>query len=70
MKKYIILTSDGQCESPEYDEVENLQVLGRTSGATEYEAVETFLKQNDWVISMGYKPENFIIARLHDSESV
>lgn len=70
MKKYIICTEQGYCESPEGDIVENCQVLGRTSGATEYEAVETFLKQNDWVISMGYKPEDFIIIRLHDSESV
>lgn len=70
MKKYIILTTEGYCESPEGEVVENCQFLGRASGETEYQAVESFLKQNDWVISMGYKPENFIIIRIHDSESV
>lgn len=70
MKKYIILTTEGHCESPEGEMVDNCQVLGRASGETEYQAVETFLKQNPWVISMDYKPENFIIARLHDTEWV
>lgn len=70
MNKYIIYTPEGWTESPNGDEIENCQMLGRAMGNDEDEAIENLLKDNEWISESGYDSDMFIVAQLHESESV
>ncbi len=66
MKKYIILTPEGQTIAPNVDyEVENLQVLGFVEKVKdENEAIIKLLKENSWIIDAEYNVSEFILHEL------
>lgn len=66
MKKYIILTPEGQTTAPNAEvEVENLQVLGIVEDVKdEGEAIIQLLKDNTWIIDAEYNVAEFIVYEL------
>jgi len=66
MKKYIILTPEGQSFAPKIDvEVNNLQVLGIVENVNnENEAIVKLLKENTWIFDAEYNVTEFIIYEL------
>ncbi len=66
MKKYIIITPEGQTIAPNSDyEVDNLQVLGVVENVkNENEAIVKLLKENDWIIDAEFNVSEFIIFEL------
>lgn len=66
MKKYIILTSEGQTIPPNIDiEVNNLQVLGIIDNVNnENEAIVKLLRENTWIIDAEYNVTEFILYEL------
>ena len=66
MKKFIIVTPEGQTIAPnESAQVENLQVLGMVEGvANENEAIVKLLKENMWIIDAEYNVSEFLVFEL------
>mgnify|MGYP000936389113 CR=1 FL=1 len=66
MKKFIIVTPEGQTIAPnELLPVENLQVLGIVEDiANENEAIIKLLKENSWIIDAEYNVSEFIVYEL------
>ena len=65
MKKYIILTPEGETLSPNGNEVENLQVLGIVETVKdENEAIVKLLQENEWIIDAEYNVSEFIVYAL------
>jgi hypothetical protein len=66
MKKFIIVTPEGQTIAPnEATSVENLQVLGIVEGVqNENEAIVKLLKQNSWIIDGEYNVSEFLVYEL------
>lgn len=70
MNKYIIYTTEGYCEDPNGNEIDNCQYLGRVEATNEDEAVEKFMNEHPWVRESGYTSYRMIAAQLHDGEEV
>lgn len=66
MKKFIILTPEGETIAPnENFEVNNLQVLGIVDNVKdENEAISKLLKENDWIFDAQFNVAEFIIHEL------
>lgn len=66
MKKFIIITPEGQTIAPNEDyEVENLQVLGIVENVNNKdEAIVKLLKENEWIIDAEFNVAEFIIYEL------
>jgi hypothetical protein len=66
MKKFIILTPEGETIAPnENFEVNNLQVLGIIENVKdENEAISKLLKENDWIFDAQFNVAEFIIHEL------
>lgn len=66
MKKYIIITPEGQTIAPNINyEVENLQVLGIVENVkNENEAIVKLLKENSWIIDAEFNVAEFILHEL------
>jgi len=66
MKKFIILTPEGETIAPnENFEVNNLQVLGIVENVKdENEAISKLLKENDWIFDAQFNVAEFIIHQL------
>ncbi len=66
MKKFIILTPEGQTIAPNSKvEVENLQVLGVVDNIVdENKAIIKLLKDNSWIIDAEYNVSEFIVYEL------
>lgn len=66
MKKYIILTPEGQTTPPNPRiKIDNLQVLGIVENVeNEDEAIIKLLKENSWIIDGEYNVAEFIIYEL------
>jgi hypothetical protein len=66
MKKYIIVTPEGQTFAPNDSiSVDNLQVLGIVeSVANENEAIVKLLKENSWIVDAEYNVSEFIAYEL------
>jgi hypothetical protein len=66
MKKYIILTNEGETIAPNSNyEVNNLQVLGIVENVeNENEAIISLLKENSWIIDAEYNVSEFILHEL------
>lgn len=66
MKKYIIITPEGNTIAPNSDyEVDNLQVLGIVEQVkNKDEAIIKLLKENDWIIDAEFNPAEFILYEL------
>jgi hypothetical protein len=66
MKKFIILTPEGETIAPnENFEVNNLQVLGIVENVNdENEAISKLLKENDWIFDAQFNVAEFITHEL------
>jgi hypothetical protein len=66
MKKYIVLSSEGETFAPNFKvKTNNLQVLGIIEKVkNEDEAIIKLLKENDWIIEAEFNVNNFIIHEL------
>lgn len=66
MKKYIILSPEGETIAPNPDcEVNNLQVIGIVEDVKdENEAIIKLLKENTWIIDAEFNVSDFIIYQL------
>lgn len=66
MKKYIVLTPEGQSTAPNLEvEINNLQVLGVVENVNnENEAIVKLLKENTWIIDAEYNVTEFILYEL------
>jgi len=66
MKKFIILTPEGQTTAPNPDiEINNLQVIGIIEKVNnENEAIVKLLRENTWIIDAEYNVSEFIIHEL------
>ncbi|WP_026905470.1 hypothetical protein [Pedobacter glucosidilyticus] len=66
MKKYIILTPEGETIGPNRDvEVNNLQVLGIVENVkNKDEAISKLLKENDWIFDAEFNVAEFILYEL------
>ena len=49
MKHFIFLTKEGFTQTPDNKDIENLQVLGVSSGNNKEEAFENFKKENEYL---------------------
>ncbi|MFA7445849.1 MAG: hypothetical protein WCY89_07865 [Flavobacteriaceae bacterium] len=66
MKKYIILTPEGQTIAPNADyEIDNLQVMGIVEDVNnKNEAIIKLLKENTWIIDAQFNVAEFIVYEL------
>lgn len=66
MKKYIILSPEGETIAPNPDyEVNNLQVIGIVENVNnEDEAIIQLLKDNSWIIDANFNVADFIVYEL------
>ena len=66
MKKYIILSPEGQTIAPkEGYEVNNLQVMGVVENVeNENEAIIKLLKESSWIIDAEFNVAEFIVYEL------
>lgn len=66
MRKFIILTPEGRTIAPnENCEVNNFQVLGIVDNVKdENEAIERFLRENDWIFDAEFNVAEFVIYEL------
>lgn len=66
MKKYIILTPEGETTGPNRDvEINNLQVLGIVDNVkNKDEAISKLLKENDWIFDAEFNVAEFILYEL------
>ncbi|PIQ14551.1 MAG: hypothetical protein COW67_13195 [Flavobacteriales bacterium CG18_big_fil_WC_8_21_14_2_50_32_9] len=66
MKKFIVLTPEGETIAPNTDfEVNNLQMLGVVENVeTENEAIVKLLKENEWIIDAEYNVSGFVLYEL------
>lgn len=60
MKKFIFVTPEGNTESPNGKEIENLQVIGFAEGIDEVDAIKNLLKENLWIWDSGFNVAEFI----------
>lgn len=66
MKKYIIITPEGQTVAPNHSTpVENLQVMGIIDNVhNENEAIIKLLRENSWIIDAEYNLDEFIVYEI------
>lgn len=64
MNEYLIYTFGGFCQSPDGEDIDNCQVLGRAKGKDGDEAIDNLLVENPWIIGSGYKREDFVIVQI------
>ncbi len=64
MNKYIFYTFEGFTQSPNGDDVENLQILGFESAPAKDEALRNLLNNNDWIMKTGFELEKIICKKL------
>jgi hypothetical protein len=66
MKKYIILTKEGETIAPNKNfDVDNLQVLGIVDNVrNENEAIVRLLQENSWIIDAEYNVAEFTVLEL------
>ena len=69
MNEYIIFTTEGYTEAPNNVEVNNCQLLGKTKGKNNEEAVNNLLKENAWISECGFSKESFIVEQIVTKES-
>lgn len=70
MKKYLLYTSEGYCEDPCGDPVENCQYLGRVEANSKEEAIDKFFNEEEWLRMRGYGRFCVTAVQLADNERV
>jgi len=66
MKSYIFLTPEGYTQTPNDENIENLQVLGISEGSDEKEALTNLVKENPNLSESGF--EEAIAVELADGK--
>lgn len=61
--QYLFYTGEGYTQSPDFSNVENLQILGEANGADINEAFERLLKENPWI-----EKSKFSHAEIHGKQ--
>jgi len=65
MKKYIIITNEGETLTPSGKEINNLQVIGIIDDVSnEDEALKKLLKENPWIWDSGFNVAEFIYYEI------
>jgi len=65
MKKYIFITPEGTTESPNGNQVENMQVIGIVENVSnEDEALKKLLIENLWIIDAEFNIAEFIVYEI------
>ena len=66
MKRFIIITPEGNTEAPNQDyEVNNMQVMGIVENVnSEDEAIQKLLMENDWIIDAEFNVAEFIVYQI------
>lgn len=65
MKKYIFITPEGTTESPNGNQVENMQVIGIVENVSnEDEALKKLLIENLWIIDAEFNIAEFIAYEI------
>ena len=64
MPSFIFLTHEGLTQAPNFEDIENLQLLGIATGKTSREAFENLLKENDWI-----RDSDYTEATAHELQS-
>ena len=65
MKKYIFITPEGKTESPNGNQVENMQVIGIVENVSnEDEALKKLLIENLWIIDAEFNIAEFIVYEI------
>lgn len=67
--EYIILTSEGYTVSPAMKDLSNMQVLGFESGESKSDAIQKFLKSNEWVQAHGFSVDEMCAIKVFNPES-
>lgn len=69
MNEYIFYTAEGHTTAPnESVDVENCQVLGTAKGKDKNEAQANLLKENPWIVEVGFSSEEFICRQILSEE--
>ena len=65
MKKFIFITSEGTTQSPNGNDIENMQVIGIVEKAiNENEALKKLLQENEWIIDAEFNVAEFICYEI------
>jgi hypothetical protein len=65
MKKYLFITSEGETQSPNGSDVENMQVIGIVDGVmNEDEGLKKLLRENEWIIDAEFNIAEFICYEI------
>lgn len=64
MNEYLFYTSEGSCQAPNGDNIENCQILGEECGQSASEALEKLLLNNPWINGLGYNQAKIIVREL------
>lgn len=65
MKKYIFITPEGTTESPNGNQVENMQVIGIVENIkSQDEALKKLLLENEWIIDAEFNIAEFIVYEI------
>jgi len=65
MKKHLFITSEGETQSPNGSDVENMQVIGIVDGAmNEDEGLKKLLQENEWIIDAEFNIAEFICYEI------
>ena len=68
MKQYVFYTFEGITQSPTGNELENIQLLGFSSGKTEKDAKAKLLSESKWIIESGFNERKIKSRQLVDDK--
>jgi len=65
MKKFIFITKEGETQSPNGSDVENMQVIGIVENVeSENEALKKLLQENSWIFDAEFNVADFIAYEI------
>lgn len=65
-RTYLFYTLEGYTQAPDHREIDNCQILGRSEGNTQAEALQRLLKENPWITEHHYSPEAIAACQVID----
>lgn len=68
MKQYIFYTFEGIAQSPIGETVENMQILGFSSGKNKNAAKVQLLKDNKWIVESGFSEQEIQSRQVVDEK--
>lgn len=64
MAEYIFYTYEGYTQDPSGNDVQNCQLMGRSTGDNQREALCNLLDENPWIEEHDFDPDEFICKEL------